>query len=238
MAGSSNDHAAANRAFFDDLASKYDIHAWQKQLSLQVTTFIQENMDFVALTTHSKPKTLLDYACGTGVISCALGPYVDSILGIDLSPKMVERYNQLAATSPVPSMRKARAVEGNLLVDPEPSTELNTPDFFNFDVAAIGLGLHHFPDPEKAIERLAQRLGKGGVLLLVDFVEEDRPWEPSHADHTIHKHGFSEMELKGLMEKHGLGGFGWKELPERLELRLHEDKPFIKRGFLARAEKI
>ena len=237
MADSSNDHTAANRAFFDDLAAKYDIHLWQKQMSLQITTFIQENMDFIDLPSHSKSKTLLDYACGTGMISCALGPYVDSILGIDLSPKMVERYNQLATTSPIPSMRKARAVEGNLLIDQEPSADLNALDSFNFDVAAIGLGLHHFPDHEKAIERLAQRLGKSGVLLIVDFVEEDQAWVPSHADHTIHKHGFSEMELKGLMEKHGLGGFGWKELPERLELRLQEDKPFFKRGFLARAAK-
>jgi len=38
---------------------------------------------------------------------------------------------------------------------------------------------------------MAERLKPGGVLLIVDFVEEEQGWLPSGADHTIHKHGFS-----------------------------------------------
>lgn len=176
------------------------------------------------------------------MMSHALGPSVTTIQALDLSPNMVSRFNDLAATSAIPSVRNARAMEGNLLTDededPQPH-ELNGPDFHNFDIVAVGAGLHHFPDPAKAINRLAERLKVGGVLVIFDFVEEEEGWVvPSGADHTIHKHGFSEGELRGLMEGCGLEGFGWREMPERLEIRVHEDKPISRKGFLARAEKM
>jgi len=44
--------------------------------------------------------------------------------------------------------------------------------------------------------------------------------------------------MKKLMEGHGLGGFGWREMPEWLKLKLHEDKPVSRKGFVARAAKM
>ena len=76
-------------------------------------------------------------------------------------------------------------------------------------------------------------------MLIVAFVEEEeQDWLPTDADHTVHKHGFGVKEMKELMEGQGLGGFGWKEMPERVELKLHEDKPISRKGFLARAAKM
>ena len=236
----STDFTAANRTFFDDLAARYDIDTWQKKLFLQITTFIQQNLDFIGIPKHKGPITLLDYACGTGMISRALGPSVTSIQALDLSSKMVERYNELAASSEIASVRTARAVQGNLLTDP---VEVDRPELFELDVAAVGGGLHHFDDPGEAIGRLASRLKAGGVLLIVDFVEEEeggaeqsRPL-PVGVEHTIRKHGFSEKEMRGMMERYGLGGFGWKEMPERLEMMMHEHRSMSKRWFLARAAK-
>lgn len=232
------DFTAANRIFFDDLAAKYDVSPSQKQMSLQITNFIQQNVDFIGIPKHSDPITLFDYACGTGMISRALGPYVTSIQALDLSSKMIERFNALAASSEIPSVRKARAIEGNLLTGQEPVNELNGPELHDFDIAAIGGGLHHFNNPANAIGRLAQRLKVGGILLIVDFVEEDQGWLPTGAEHTIHKHGFSEKEMKEMMEQHGLGEFRWRIMPERVEMKLHNEKPVFRKGFLARAAKI
>ena len=239
MTTSSTDLTAANRAFFDDLAAKYDIKPWQKQVALQITNYIQQNLGFIGIPKHSDPTTLLDYACGTGMMSRALGPSVSSIQALDLSPKMVSRFNELATTSEIPSVRNARAIEGNLLTDEDPPLELNGPELHNFDIVAVGGGLHHFPEPAKAIARLAQRLKVGGVLLISDFIEEEQGWPvPTGAEHTMHKHGFSEEEMKRLMERQGLGAFGWREMPECLEMKLHEDKPISRKGFLARAAKM
>ena len=80
--------------------------------------------------------------------------------------------------------------------------------------------------PSASIGRLAERLKVGGVLLIVDFLEEeDQVWQPSDADRTIHKHGFSEREMKEMMERHGLGAFGWRLMPESVKIEMLEDKP-------------
>jgi SAM-dependent methyltransferase len=133
------------------------------------------------------------------MISRALVPYVSSIQALELSTKMAERYNELAAASEIPSVKATHAIEGNLLADAARSVELSGTELHDFDIAAVGAGLHHFQDPARAIGRLAERLKPGGVLLIVDFVEEEQGWLPSGADHTIHKHGFSQGEMKELM---------------------------------------
>ena len=239
MTTSTANFTAANRTFFDDLAAKYDIKPWQQKMSLQITNHIQQNLDLIGIPKHPNPITLLDYACGTGLISRALGPSVTIIEALDLSPKMIERYNSFAATSDILSVRKASAREGDLLADRDASSELNQPKFYDFDIAAVGSALHHFDDPAKAITRLAQRLKVGGVLLIVDFVEEEEHGQPpTGADHTIRKHGFSKFEMKAMMEECGLRDFRWSEMAERVEMLLHEDRPISKRFFLARAAKV
>ena len=243
MTTASTDITAANRTFFDDLA-KQGISPWQKQISLQITNYIQQNIDFIGIPKQSGPTTLLDYACGTGMISRALGPSVTSIQALDLSSNTVERFNELASLSEIASVRKARAIVGNLLTDQSPP-ELDGPELHSFDVIAIGGALHHFDDPAKAIGRLAQRLKVGGVLLIVDFVEEgDDGGEAGHgqlptgAEHTIRKYGFNESEMREVMKDHGLGDFGWREMPERVEIKWHEGKPVFRKGFLARGVKL
>ena len=64
-----------------------------------------------------------------------------------------------------------RAYQGNLCVpdDPNPAA-FSGPEFFNFDIVAVGLGFHHFDDPALAARRLAERLKDGGVLTILDFL--------------------------------------------------------------------
>lgn len=239
MSSHTQDFTEANRAFFNDLATKYEAKPWQQKLALQITSYLQANLESIGILSQPHPITLLDYACGTGMISRALGPSVDSIRAIDLSPKMIERFNELAEESNIPSVHQARAVEGDLLADPSPAADdLNGPDFHGFSIAAVGLGAHHFHDPSKAIGRLAQRLKPGGILMIVDFVEDEQgDWVASDADKTMHKRGFSQGEMREMMERQGLREFGWMVLPERSEIRFHEDKPMYRTGFMARATK-
>lgn len=103
----------------------------------------------------------------------ALAPYISSSLGIDLSQGMVDEYNGTASNQGL-SPQEMHAVVGNLIdsknLDPE---ELRGEEFWNFDIAAVGLGFHHFDDPALAANMLGQRLKKGGVLMIVDFLPHD-----------------------------------------------------------------
>ena len=68
------------------------------------------------------------------------------------------------------------AYQGNLCVpsDPTPAS-FTAPEFSGFDVAAVGLGFHHFDDPALAAQRLAGRLKTGGVLVILDFFTHEKP---------------------------------------------------------------
>ena len=151
-----------------DLAAKYDIAPWIQELSAKITLYIQQQRDFLYLDPRvAEDVSLLDYACGTGLVSRALGPYVGRIRALDLSANMVTRYKELSALSTIPSVKAATARTGNLLVD-----ELEGLDLQGFSIAAICAALHHVADPASLITKLAGRLRAGGVLAVIDFVDE------------------------------------------------------------------
>jgi len=144
----------------------------------------------------------------------ALAPYVTQCMGIDLSEGMVNEYNSSAQNQGILSS-EMHAVLGNLIdaTNPNPSP-LSSPEFHDFDIAVVGLGFHHFDDPALAAKRLAERLKKGGVLMIVDFM----PHEHFHG-HDSHNHGhdhpakktvmhmgFSDEEVKKMFEGAGVGG--------------------------------
>ena len=83
---------------------------------------------------------------------------------------MVKEYNTSARNQGIPESEML-AVQGNLIDANKPNPpELADKQFYDFDIAAVGLGFHHFDDPALAAKRLAERLKKGGVLFIVDFL--------------------------------------------------------------------
>ncbi|KAF5625847.1 uncharacterized protein FTJAE_9830 [Fusarium tjaetaba] len=118
----------------------------------------------------SRPTKLLDYACGDGVASRALAPFMSTVRGMDIASGMVEQYNKLALKAGYTST-KMRAVQADL-IDPEltPSPEIDTPGFFDFDVVVMCMALHHIEEPDNMILQLSKRLRPGGILLIIDWV--------------------------------------------------------------------
>ncbi|KAK8073916.1 methyltransferase C1347.09 [Apiospora phragmitis] len=236
-----------NRSHFNNEASNYD-SKFQKTIQ-QLTEALQERLDFIGVdwvaneedgddqgyggTTPSREVRLLDYACGTGLMSRALAPYTTQCVGVDISENMVGVYNATAQNQGL-SDDEMHAVVGDVTVpdDPRPAA-LSAPHFFDFDVAVLGLGFHHFVDPPLAARRLVERLRPGGVLLILDFVthepfvkheEQDQHRGHGHghddkekvfhnAAHTVTHHGFSESQMKGIFESAGAGRkFAFQEM--------------------------
>lgn len=103
----------------------------------------------------------------------ALAPYVTQCVGIDLTEGMVKEYNTSARNQGIPESEMV-AYQGNLISPDDPSPpSLSGPEFFNFDIAVVGLGFHHFDNPGLAAKGLAERLKKGGVLMIVDFLPHE-----------------------------------------------------------------
>lgn len=126
------------------LSEAYNSKPWQRKLSSQVSDALQERRIWINIQwANSKDNVkLLDYACGTGAITKALGPYVTTIQGIDISEKMVQEYNHAALSSGLQPDRVS-AVVGDLFTG-QVAEHLGGSRFRDFDVAVVGLGFHHF----------------------------------------------------------------------------------------------
>jgi SAM-dependent methyltransferase len=142
---------------------------------------------------------------------------MSTVRGMDISSGMAEQYNTMALKAGY-TPTKMQAVQGDL-IDPEltPSAELDTPAFFNFDLAVMCMALHHIEDYETMILQLSKRLRPGGILLIVDWVAH---YESSGLHNGIRAMnisngilngmGFAEDDVKRAYEKAGLEDWSWK----------------------------
>lgn len=110
-------------------------------------------------------RTALDVGTGDGLLARDLHRVVPDVTGIDLDADVLER-----ARTEDPDVTW---VHGDVLTHPFPSG--------SFDVVASVAVLHHFPDAEAALTRLADLTAPGGLLAVVGLARSTTPadyaWE-------------------------------------------------------------
>ena len=133
--------------FWDKIADRYarqpvkDEAAYQKKL--QVTqSYLRPDMK------------LLEFGCGTGTTALKHAPFVDRILAIDISARMLEIAEQKAEAAGISNVAFARAA-----ID-----DFTAPDN-SFDVV-LGMSiLHLLADKDQAIAKVHKMLKPGGVFV-------------------------------------------------------------------------
>lgn len=126
--------------------------------------------------------SVLDVACGTGVL---FPDYIErnvaSVTGVDISPKMVK-----IASSKFP--------QENIKVI---CADVEKIEFFEpFDVVMVYNAFPHFPEPEKLIKSLADKLKDGGRLSIAHGM--------SRAQIDSHHKGSAHAVSMGLMHEDDL----------------------------------
>lgn len=173
----------------------------------QLRRIVHEKKDFIGVKQGDR---LLDYACGTGMISRALAQDVGECIGIDLSENMVGAYNAKAKAQGA----TREAFQGNF-ADPK-AAALSDAKFFNFDAAGVGLGWHHLDEGELVAKKLVERLKPGGVFFILDFVPSSLSVEAA-AGRGVKHDGFSEEQMRSLFEGAGAGkAFSYELIPETI----------------------
>ena len=114
--------------------------------------------ELLTLAALAPGETVLDVACGTGVVSVdaarAVGP-AGRVLGVDLADAMVRA-----------SRRRAQDLGlGQAAFERMDAERLALPDA-GFDVALCALGLMYVPDPDTALQELHRMLRPGGRAVL------------------------------------------------------------------------
>ncbi|KAI9508821.1 S-adenosyl-L-methionine-dependent methyltransferase [Russula earlei] len=184
---------AANVAFFDALSHDFDArHPDAADLADRLSRALRR-----VLVLDDDATSVLDYACGSGQVSRALAPHVAQLVGVDISPRMVEVYNARANAQGL-EPHEMRAV-GSL-------AELQQA---RFDVAVCSMAYHHIPSVQDVTRELVAYLKPSGTLAVADIarVEEDEGEPPIMAkyEHIVaHTRGFAERDMRALFEGAGL----------------------------------
>ncbi|KAG9681789.1 S-adenosyl-L-methionine-dependent methyltransferase, partial [Aureobasidium melanogenum] len=257
MSHEHNDVTAHNRETWDSKAKDYDAKPWQKKIASQVASALNSHSSWLGANWTSatnKGCRLLDYACGTGSVTRALSNHITHATGLDISSQMLEQYATLLSSSH-PSLSLTTAVAD--LCSNDTNSAISGPEFYDFDVAGVALGFHHFNNPSLCISNLATRLKKNGVLFIVDWLPKDvKPEEHIGSQHahpssdsketdteewkkmqkTIKTNGFTEEDMRTFFEGAGFEEFGFVVLEESFVLQMN-GKEVKKTGFIAKGRK-
>ena len=143
--------------------------------------------------------TVLDVACGPGLVVAAFARVVRHATGIDITPAMLDRARTLAAERGLT----------NVSWDHGDVTRLPYPDG-TFSLVSSRFAFHHFLEPAKVLAEMRRVCAPGGTVVVTDLTASDDPRkaaafhrmeclrDPSHARALI------LGELEGLFRDGGL----------------------------------
>ena len=137
--------------------------------------------------------TLLDVACGGGIVVCAFALHVRHATGIDATPAMLDRARALAADKCI----------GNVSWQQGEVEHLPYPDGA-FTIVVTRFAMHHFLDPAAVFREMVRVCAPGGRILVVDTYVSEKPAQAAAFNRLerlrdpSHARSLSLAELKGM----------------------------------------
>ena len=154
----------------------------------------------VAAAEAGPADTVLDVACGGGIVVCGFAPYVRHATGIDMTPAMLDRARRLAAEK---GLTNVAWQEGDVAHLPYADG--------TFTIVVTRFAVHHFPDPAAVVREMVRVCAPGGRIVVVDTCASPEP-EKAVAFNRLellrdpsHVRCLSFAELRGLFRGAGLG---------------------------------
>lgn len=192
------DHDTDLARAFDGQAARFERAPVQTDPGLLQT--LVQRADF-------KPDSyVLDAGCGPGIVSEAFLRAGHRVLGLDLSPEMIDRARKRCAAFGPRANFENRSVFDTALHGP-------------FDAALSRFVQHHMTDPVAFVRRQAALLRPGGCLVVCDHTTDPDPktaaWHNDierRRDHT-HTRNLSGGELVDLFAGAGLVQISLAEFP-------------------------
>jgi len=146
------------RALFATIAERYDF----------ITVALSYGQDrrwkrrLIALAAPRPGARALDLATGTGDIAFGLAARGASVVGVDVTLRMIElaRGKALAGDRGAPAQH-VRFLQGDMVALPFASG--------SFDIVTTGYGLRNVPDLSAAVDEIGRVLASGGQMLSLDF---------------------------------------------------------------------
>lgn len=150
----------------------------RKQRAKQISALIREKLEFAG------DEVLLDYGCGTGLISFNLSQGVGTVVGYDSSLQMLEVFNS--------------KIDSNKILSKNSLESYNN----HFDCVVSSMVFHHIMNLDEALDDVYRIMKVDGKLLIVDLDLDDGSFHRDELDFKGHN-GFERNQFKSLVESHG-----------------------------------
>jgi ubiquinone/menaquinone biosynthesis C-methylase UbiE len=166
---------------FDQLAAAWDKQPGRVALAKDVARAIA---DEVTLTPNMD---VLDFGCGTGLLTLELQPYVRSLTGIDSSPGML-------------GILQAKIQDQNLknvktcYLDIESGGTLEG----SYDLIVSGMTLHHVREIGSLLNQFHQILAVSGKLCIADLDLDAGEFHDNKKG--VFHHGFDRVQLRQMVK--------------------------------------
>lgn len=171
---------------FDNVAKDWENKPSRVQIAKSSVDNIIEIIDL-------KPNfKILDYGCGTGLVGFGLSNETNTVIGMDYSIGMVEKFNEKAKSL---GFTNISAIQHNINEEDLPQNE--------FDVIAISMTLHHIKNTNMFIQKAKKSLKVGGYLCINDLVKEDGTFHDEHKNDGVEHFGYDKGELCQLIVDNG-----------------------------------
>jgi ubiquinone/menaquinone biosynthesis C-methylase UbiE len=143
---------------FDPGAVRAFEHAgWENAAAEYEATFARATAPFVEALLDAVQAAagmkVLDVCCGTGIVTAAAAARAASVVGLDFSPAM---------------LRQAPQIHPHPHFDEGDAEALPYADE-SFDAVLSNFGVHHAPNPQKAIAEAFRVLGRGGRVAVTTW---------------------------------------------------------------------
>ena len=153
-------------------------------------------VDFTGAGPHD---TVLDVACGPGLLACAFARVVRHATGIDLTPAMIEQARALQREK---GLTNISWQVGDVL-------PLSYPDA-SFSIVTSRFAFHHFQDPRAVLAEMRRVCAPGGKVVVIDVTASPDP-EKAAAYNRMeklrdpsHVRGLTLAELEQLFQQTAL----------------------------------
>ncbi|HAT09269.1 MAG TPA: class I SAM-dependent methyltransferase [Planctomycetes bacterium] len=168
---------------FDAKAATWDEEPRRRAMAMDVVAAIAQQ---IPLTPGQR---LLDVGCGTGLIGLPLATVTKSVLGVDLSAGMIDRFTAKAQSA---QQTGVRAEVRDLIASPLPPASI--------DVAVSAMAFHHIDHVDQMLHSIAGCLAPGGWLAVADLETEDGSFHGEPVPHL----GFDPAAFLIRMQQAGL----------------------------------
>ncbi|NJL60142.1 MAG: class I SAM-dependent methyltransferase [Desulfobacteraceae bacterium] len=163
---------------FDKEAASWDENPTRVKLAHDVANAIGEN---IALTPASD---VLDFGCGTGLLTLNLQPRVRSVTGVDSSSGMLDVFKTKIARQNLSNVRVMQI-------------DLDKGDILSgsYQLVVSCMTLHHVKEIKPLLAQICGILTPSGILCIADLDPDDGQFHGADATGVFHP-GFDGAELR------------------------------------------